>query len=75
MKSTNDLLAAHLAAGRSLTTAAELSGVSVRTARRQIQEPQFQRLVTGAKRELRRRVLGELARDLAGRPKAAGAGA
>ncbi len=68
MRTPDELLAAHLAAGRSLGTAAELSGISVRSARDRANGAPFQRLVKRARRDLRHRLLDTLAHDLAGRP-------
>jgi hypothetical protein len=65
-READELLAAHLAGGLTLTQAAEKAGVAERTARRRAKEPAFRRRVEELKAEAVGRAVGVLGRSMTG---------
>jgi hypothetical protein len=65
-READELLAAHLAGGLTLTQAAEKAGVAERTARRRAKEPTFRRRVEELKAEAVGRAVGVLGRSMTG---------
>jgi hypothetical protein len=64
LDTADDLLIGHLLAGRSIGTAAELAGLSRKTADRRLADPAFREKLEEARAALRGRVLDRLAEEL-----------